>query len=695
MNPEKENFEIQKELAIKSESNTVDEYLHNPNTRVDSLNERDNQLGTPMDKDCIGAVVIPAYNEAKDISKTLDALNMQSFSRESGLSIKNFEVIIVENNSTDNTGEIVKKWITEHKDKTELKVYLLQEKIGLEERGVGAARKIGADLSILRSTKRDEASNKDFYLLALDADNPKIPTDHLEKYVREFRKKNAKILSGILTLDAEDFHNSPLLSDIIKVMNAYVNSMREYAGVNSESMETQSVSGFNHGIERDWYVKTGGYPRLKTGEDVWMGEQTKKLGGKINTVDSKIAINPRRIIFDPKAYFSNDAYEEDVFEGSNIPVRENVQADEGNFKNDIHLFLNSWFDGIAVNTSKVFNVSVQEMIKRNREWISEYVKAHGLRPEIIPDNSLFWIGHGKDTIFRRNLSLEKRREKIDEGISEVSTLIGDMNSAFIFGLSADYLRFKDIEPPSMPRVAIEKKDIENFRREMRSKGYALFDVGTWNGKKMGFCKRVGEEENLLGRETLVFIKIDPNDIPIFEESYLPLFGVSIYEAMQEGLKFSNRNKYLTKGTYRTVDILGKRIKLPEDIVLLTNVSNSQKDLRRLQIMFNQLDAVEKQRYREYLLGRLHTYTSLIEETIVQDLSIKENYEIAFNIINTVSDDLGNKEQQERRNLAKNVIIDLLVRVRNGKDLHNEVLGLVISFEIPEFLKPELVNIALK
>lgn len=48
------------------------------------------------------SVVIPAYNEEKDIGRCLESLRKQSFS--------NFEVIIVDDGSTDNTLEIAKKF---------------------------------------------------------------------------------------------------------------------------------------------------------------------------------------------------------------------------------------------------------------------------------------------------------------------------------------------------------------------------------------------------------------------------------------------------------------------------------------------------------------------------------------------------------------------------------------------------------
>ena len=49
------------------------------------------------------SVVIPAYNESDNIQTCIDSLKAQSFPQ------KNYEIIVVDNNSTDNTLELIKK----------------------------------------------------------------------------------------------------------------------------------------------------------------------------------------------------------------------------------------------------------------------------------------------------------------------------------------------------------------------------------------------------------------------------------------------------------------------------------------------------------------------------------------------------------------------------------------------------------
>lgn len=76
------------------------------------------------------SVVIPAYNEEKDILACLESLMKQSY--------KNLEVIIVDDGSKDNTRKIVKSFGDRHKN-----VFLIKN----NHQGPGASRNLGAKKS--------------------------------------------------------------------------------------------------------------------------------------------------------------------------------------------------------------------------------------------------------------------------------------------------------------------------------------------------------------------------------------------------------------------------------------------------------------------------------------------------------------------------------------------------------------------
>lgn len=111
-----------------------------------------------INNNIIISVIIPAYNYGNFISDCLDSVLSQTF--------KNWECIVVDNGSTDNTSSIVKNYI--NKD-SRIKYHYTDQK------GVSLARNIGVDLS--------EGS----YILPLDADD-KIAESYLEKAIAIMNK---------------------------------------------------------------------------------------------------------------------------------------------------------------------------------------------------------------------------------------------------------------------------------------------------------------------------------------------------------------------------------------------------------------------------------------------------------------------------------------------------------------------------
>ena len=71
------------------------------------------------------SIVIPAYNEEKYISKTLDSIKSQN--------LKNYEIIVVCNGCTDKTSKIVRKYTN--------------KVIEMKERNVMKAKNRGASIS--------------------------------------------------------------------------------------------------------------------------------------------------------------------------------------------------------------------------------------------------------------------------------------------------------------------------------------------------------------------------------------------------------------------------------------------------------------------------------------------------------------------------------------------------------------------
>ena len=104
------------------------------------------------------SVIIPTFNEEKNIEQTLQSLSVQKIDK--GKKIKNdlFEIIVVDNNSNDKTREVVEKFKKEH---PKLNLFLVSEK----EKGIIPARRKG-----FRYALEKNKNIRTLFLAGTDAD---------------------------------------------------------------------------------------------------------------------------------------------------------------------------------------------------------------------------------------------------------------------------------------------------------------------------------------------------------------------------------------------------------------------------------------------------------------------------------------------------------------------------------------------
>ncbi len=185
------------------------------------------------------SVIIPSYNEEEIIKDCLDSLMHQKTD-------KKFEVILVDNNSTDETIKIAKKFM----NRLDLKIVTEKQK------GRGAARHLGFEMA------------KGDILFSTDADTT-VPTDWIEKLYINLKSSNAIAITGTNRIqDCIYFTNSifnhiqPLSMKLYRLFTGYY-----------------WLSGFNFAIYKDAYVKSGGFnPNLKAQEDVELSYRVNKVG---------------------------------------------------------------------------------------------------------------------------------------------------------------------------------------------------------------------------------------------------------------------------------------------------------------------------------------------------------------------------------------------------------------------------------
>ena len=201
------------------------------------------------------SVVIPAYNEEKFISHCLEALIRQTTKEP-------FEVVLVDNNSTDRTVEVAQTF------NRQLKLRIVSEK----QKGRGAARHKGFT----------EAKGE--IILSSDADTI-VPDNWISTLVERLKTSNSIAVSGTCKITDCD----PLTNFSLNFFQPL--GMRFYRVVFGHYW----LSGFSFAIYRDIYNQSGGFnPKLNGQEDIDLSFRVAKLGNIKLIPDLPVIFSGRR-----------------------------------------------------------------------------------------------------------------------------------------------------------------------------------------------------------------------------------------------------------------------------------------------------------------------------------------------------------------------------------------------------------------
>ena len=199
---------------------------------------QEERIAFPMSKTCKVSIVIPVYNESSLVEKCLDSLKNQS------VAPGNFEVIIVDNNSKDDTSKRVNSWLQKNNTKN---IYLVSQK----SPGVTAARKRGFDEAVLRYTER--AEDIEYFVLSADADN-EISSNWIETYLHDFLTKKVDLLCGESQFDTSKLSEYRNLLKFIEYKYSLENLIKNiYVG---------RAEGNNFGIKLEAYAAVGGFKQV-------------------------------------------------------------------------------------------------------------------------------------------------------------------------------------------------------------------------------------------------------------------------------------------------------------------------------------------------------------------------------------------------------------------------------------------------
>jgi glycosyltransferase involved in cell wall biosynthesis/GT2 family glycosyltransferase len=232
------------------------------------------------------SVVLPVYNEAANLEAVLRTLYEQR-----ALDKESYEVVLVDNNSTDNTVALARDFAAAHPD---LAVHVIHE----PEQGVSCARRAGMDFAAARSRNRPDADPAQrFYLVSADADC-RVDAHWLSELLEAMETTKASIGVCDYYYNEEHFTGRPRLWDAIqRTLRCRAVTFSLFGGF---------PDGKGFAVERDAYERAGGieiFYQLQDGKfvnhlsDDWdFGIKVASGGDAITYAPrSRVEINPRRV----------------------------------------------------------------------------------------------------------------------------------------------------------------------------------------------------------------------------------------------------------------------------------------------------------------------------------------------------------------------------------------------------------------
>lgn len=205
-----------------------------------------------MEKNPFFSIIVPAYNEEKTLATTLKSLKAQSF--------KDSEIIVVNNNSSDKTEQIARKYV---------KTVLFEKKQGY----------IFAAHAGVRMARGE-------YVAFADADSI-YPSDWLKKMVSCINSNPDAL--GIYG-STRFYDNNPPVNFLSGIIYSFFLKFSHMLGY-------FNPAGFNFAIKRAAYFNVGGYnPKIynSISPDVELGNRIAKKGKLVLDISNVVLVSSRR-----------------------------------------------------------------------------------------------------------------------------------------------------------------------------------------------------------------------------------------------------------------------------------------------------------------------------------------------------------------------------------------------------------------
>jgi len=204
------------------------------------------------------SLIIPVYNRPDEVEELLKSLTNQT--------VKDFEVVIVEDGSVKKCDTIVNSYSSQ----LDIKYFFK------ENSGPGTSRNYGA-----------ERANGNYFVI-LDSDCI-IPEKYIEIVLKNLQTDYTDAYGG-----PDKAHKS--FSIFQKAVNYSMTSLFTTGGIRGKSEKADKFypRSFNMGYSKDVFEKTGGFSKMRFGEDIDMSIRILKYGFKTKLIKDAFVYHKRR-----------------------------------------------------------------------------------------------------------------------------------------------------------------------------------------------------------------------------------------------------------------------------------------------------------------------------------------------------------------------------------------------------------------
>ncbi|MCZ4693398.1 glycosyltransferase [Ancylomarina euxinus] len=207
------------------------------------------------------SVIVPIYNRPNEAEELLESLAKQSF--------KNFDIIIIEDGSSEDCSTIIKNYANNLDIKYHFKA----------NSGPGDSRNVGMSMAT------------GDYLIFFDSDCI-IPPQYFEEVEKHLAQTPLDAFGG-----PDSAHES--FSKVQKAINYAMTSIITTGGVRGKKnkLDQYQPRSFNMGISQAVYKKVGGYTDVTPGEDPDLSYRIMNAGFRVGLIEDAYVFHKRRIDF--------------------------------------------------------------------------------------------------------------------------------------------------------------------------------------------------------------------------------------------------------------------------------------------------------------------------------------------------------------------------------------------------------------